>query len=422
MSNRFFLDHMLKIILIIFILFTGCRTASPPVTPKTQKPFQGPSTADSQAAADKAFEEMEHPDRPVVSTPTNGSVEPAHGNNKKEKNSANALEPKEVTGSRLDWVDGTSKAYPATRYLTGIGVGPDRGQAEDNARAEIAKVFESHINTNTKVQQEYLKVISQGRNREVSQVNVQDMVQVSSQKVLSGIQIAEVYRQTRPKELFYALAVLDRQQAMPMLTDKIETLDHEIKALMDQSSKETKNLQKLKILTSALQKQLLRQTHEAELAVVDPSGKGLPAPIGFEEINRSLTDILTKKFRIYVTVSGDRAGEIKKNLSEGLTREGFVLTNDGKHASVAVKGQVTIKPLDHGDKRWKYVRWQTAFDLVNQSDQTVFGTLNNSGREGHLSMEQAILRSVMKIKKELLPQVSEDVRGYIFGQTLNPKK
>jgi hypothetical protein len=421
MLNRFFLDHIFKIILITFILFDGCRTVSPPVIQKTQKPSKGPVAADSQAAADKAFEEMEHPNEPVAPTP-NASNEPVHEKNKKEKNTAEALEPKVVTGSRLDWVDGTSKAYPATRYLTGIGEGTDRGQAEDDARAEIAKVFESHINTNTKVQQEYLKVVSQGRNREESRVNVQDMVQVSSQKVLSGIQIAEVYKQTHPKELFYALAVFDRQQAMPMLTDKIKTLDQEIKILMDESSKETKNLQKIKILTSALQKQLLRQTHEAELAVVNPSGKGLPAPIGFEEINRSLTDILTKKFRIYVAVSGDRAGEVKKSLSEGLTREGFVLTNDGKHASVAVKGQVTIKPLDHGDKKWKYVRWQTAFDLVNQSDQTVFGTLNNSGREGHLSTEQAILRSVMKIKKELLPQVSKDVRGYIFGRALNPKK
>ena len=421
MSNRFFLDHMSKIILIIFILFSGCRTASPPVTPKTQKPFQGPSTADSQAAVDNAFEEMEHPDKPVVPSP-NASIEPAHGKNKKEKKTTEALEPKVVTGSRLDWVDGTSKAYPATRYLTGIGSGTDRGRAEDNARAEIAKVFESHINTNTKVQQEYLKVVSKGQDREVSQVNVQDMVQVSSQKVLSGIQIVEVYRQTRPKELFYALAVLDRRQAMPMLTNKIQTLDHEIKVLMNQSSKETKNLQKLKILTSALQKHLLRQTHEAELAVVNPSGRGLPAPIGFEEINRSLTDILTKEFRIYVAVSGDRVGEIKKSLSEGLTKEGFVLTNDLKHAGVAVKGQVTIKPLEHGDNKWRYVRWRTAFELVNQSDQTVFGTLNNSGREGHLSTEQAILRSVMKIKKELLPQVSKDVRGYIFGRALNPKR
>jgi hypothetical protein len=420
MSNRLFLDHMLKIILIIFILFNGCRTASPPAMPKTQKPIQGSSAADSQAAASQAFEEMEDPGKPVAPRQKT-SREPGH-NNKKEQNTANAKEPKEVTGSRLDWVDGTSKAYPATRYLTGIGVGPDRGQAEDNARAEIAKVFESHINTSTKVQQEYLKVISQGQNREVSQVNVQDMVQVSSQKVLSGIQIAEVYRQTRPKELFYALAVLDRQQAIPMLTDKIETLDHEIKVLMDQSSKEQKNLQKIKILTSALQKHLLRQTREAELAVVNPSGRGLPTPIGFEEINRSLTDILTKKFRIYVAVSGDRAGEVKKSLSEGLTKEGFVLTNDVKHASVKIKGQVTINPLDRGDNKWKYVRWQTAFDLVNQSDQTVFGTLNNSGREGHLNTEQAILRSVMKIKKELLPQVSKDVRDYIFGQALNSQK
>ena len=83
MLNRFFLDHIFKIILITFILFDGCRTVSPPVIQKTQKPSKGPVAADSQAAADKAFEEMEHPNEPVAPTP-NASNEPVHEKNKKE--------------------------------------------------------------------------------------------------------------------------------------------------------------------------------------------------------------------------------------------------------------------------------------------------------------------------------------------------
>ena len=413
MDNFHFLRRKSGVaLLLLIIVLGGCGTISPPAAQKTSRTVQESSVADSKTAAEKAFDEMEHPNKPITSKENIPKPK-----DKDATASSHTKAPKEVVGDRLDWMDGTSKTYPATSYLTGIGSGTDRRQAEDNARSEIAKIFISHVNTSTKIEQEYLKEISKGKSRETNQLNVQDMVQVSTQKALSGVRIAEVYRQSQPTEFFYALAVLDRQQAMTMLKEKMETLDQEIRTLMNQASKEPKDLQKLKILTSVMEKQVLRRTKEAEFMVVNPSGKSMPAPIGFEEIRRSLTDILSKDFQIHVAVSGDHSGEIKKSLSEGLTREGFVLTNNAKQAGVAVKGKVTIKPLDHPDNKWKYVRWQTVFELMDQSNQTVFGTLTNSGREGHLSFEQAATRAMMKIQKELLPKVSKDVRSYIFGQS-----
>ena len=40
-----------------------------------------------------------------------------------------------------DWVDGNSALYPDDQYLIGIGHAPTRGDAEDRARAAIAKTF-----------------------------------------------------------------------------------------------------------------------------------------------------------------------------------------------------------------------------------------------------------------------------------------
>jgi hypothetical protein len=242
------------------------------------------------------------------------------------------------------------------------------------------------------------------------------MLEVSTQKVLSGVRIAEVYQQQSPQSLFFALAVLDRQQTMTTLKEKMRAIDLDIKTLMAQVSNEKKELEKIKILTAAVEKHLLRQTHQAELRVVDPSGKGMTAPIRFQEIKRQLNDILSKNFRLYVAVSGEYGKEVKDALSQGLTREGFVLTSNVEQAKVAVKGNVEIKPLDRPDPKWKYVRWQTAFELVDLSNQFIFGTLSNNGREGHLSLEQAANRAVMKIQNELLPHLSKDVHAYIFGQ------
>lgn len=40
-----------------------------------------------------------------------------------------------------DWIDGNSTLYPDDQYLVGIGYAPTRNNAEDRARAAIAKIF-----------------------------------------------------------------------------------------------------------------------------------------------------------------------------------------------------------------------------------------------------------------------------------------
>lgn len=422
-NHRFIHRFQWGLFLVVLILFSGCRTAPPPAPEKSAAPAPSSSAAAAESAAEKAFDELAHPNRqPSPSSQPSPQAPPQSApvpRTTPPPKAAQAPAVKEVGGQRQDWIDGTSTNYPATRYLTGVGSGSDRLEAEDNARAEIAKVISSHVISSTKVQQEYLEVITEGKNRASNRINVQDMVAVSTQKVLSGVRIAEVYRETGGNRTFYALAVLDRRQTTTALKEKLRTFDQEIATLMAQASKEAKDLQKLKIYTAALEKHLLREACEAELRVVDSSGRGMAAPIGFEDIKRPMANILAKDFRIHVAVSGDRAAEVAKALSEGLTREGFVLTGNPGRAKVAVKGKVSIKPLDRPDEKWKYVRWQTSFELVDLSDQTIFGTLSNNGREGHLSLEQAVNRAVMKIQKELLPGVSKDVYQYIFGKSSN---
>ena len=416
-------------LLLLFSISTyGCQTATPTVIPPKANPStpqDAAAAAAAESAADKAFDELDpssssgaKPSQPAASS---GQPPRPQGpdTDRQSGHSAVRSDPQElnvVRGSQNDWVTSTSQKYPATGYLTAVGSGTDRTQAEDNARAEMAKIFESHVEASTKVQQEYLEVVSKANTvRQSSRVDVADMIAVSTRKVLSGVRIAELYQQQKPTPLFYALAVLDRKQTLTILTQKLQAADIEIDTLITQASKTEKKLDRIKILTTAVEQHLLRQTHEAEMRVVDPAGRGLPAPVAFQEIKRQLNEILNQEFRIHVAISGDRADEVQKVLSQGLNQEGFVLTSDRKQANVAVEGKVTIQPLERPDEKWKYVRWQTAFELVDLRNRTVFGTLSNSGREGHLNRVQAANRAVMKIQKELLPVVSKDVHAYILG-------
>jgi hypothetical protein len=320
-----------------------------------------------------------------------------------------------ATGERADWVEGSSHKYPSGRYLTGVGIGDERQKAEDNARAEIAKVFYSHIDASTKISQEYLQSVSGTTTSESGRMSVQDILKVSTHKVLSGVRIAEIYHESKPSNAFFALAVLDREQSMIILKNKINRLDQDIQTQLARAGRVSNQLLKIKELKAALETHLLRQAYDTELVIVNPSGQGINPPVAFVDIKNRLTDILTKEFRIRLEVKGDRAQDLQEALADALTQEGFSLSGANEKANVLIKGSVEIKPLKQTSEQWKYVRWKTAFDLVDLKGDSVFGSISDTGREGHLSLPQAQDRALLKMKKNLLPKVSQEIARYIFN-------
>jgi hypothetical protein len=319
-------------------------------------------------------------------------------------------------GKRPDWVDGDSIQYPSSQYLTGVGYGPDRKSSEDKARAEIAKIFFSKIDSRTRSYQEYLQTTSKGKSRIEETSSIEEITKVSTQKVLSGVRISHVYQEAGPEPLFYSLAVLDRDQSTKILRDKIQQLDQDIKELLIRAEGEEDTLAKVKYLKQSMQKHILREAYDAELRIVSPSGTGISSPIHFAEIKSGLESILLRDFLIGVSVKGSRAEEIQEALVQGLNQQGFSIGEDLGRVNVLVRGSVEIKAVERGTPEWKYVQWRAHFDLVDKGGGSVFGSVNKTGREGHLSLSQAQDRAVRKIRKALTTKIAEEMRQYIFSQ------
>lgn len=355
--------------------------------------------------ADRAFEDLraeEHGREPVRSSTDSHREQ---------------RETVQVTkGERPDWVDAESVQYPSSRYLIGVGYGPDRKSAEDKARAEIAKIFFSRIDSRTRSYQDYLQTTSKGKSRIEEASSIEEITKVSTQKVLSGMRISQVYQETGPEPLFYALAVLERDQSAKILRDKIRQLDQDIQGLLIRAEGEEDILAKIKYLKQSVQKHVLREAYDTELRIVSPSGTGISSPIQFSEIKDRLESILLRDFLIAVSVTGSRAGEIQDALVQGLNQQGFSISQDLTKANVLVRGTVEFKALDRGTPEWKYVRWRTHFDLVDKTGGAVFGSVDKTGKEGHLNLPQAENRAVRKIRNALTTQITEEMKRYIFSQ------
>jgi len=370
-------------------------------------------TEEIRGRADRAFDDLQKEETGEKRTPEGerSSISPSEKPIQEKGGEVHVTK-----GARPDWVDGESVQYPPSRYLTGVGYDADRKVSEDKARAEIAKIFVSEINSRTRSYQDYLQTSSSGDSDLEETFSIQEITDVSTKKVLSGVRIADLYQDSGPGNLYYALAVLDRQQSATILRDRILKLDGEIEMLFDRALGEGDLLTKIKHLKQSIGKHAVREAYDAELRIVSRSGRGISSPIHFTEIKSQLDAILLRDFLIGVSVSGSRADEVQDALVQGLNQEGFSVSEDLNAANVLIRGTVEIKPLGRGTPDWKYVQWRAHFDMVDSKGGAVFGSVNKAGREGHLSLQQAENRAVRKIRKTLTTEIAQEIRKYIFSQ------
>jgi len=395
--------HILCYLMVISVfMVAGC------APPRQEIP-----TEEIRGRADRAFDDLQK-EETGEKRPPEGERSPISPPEKsiQEKGSVVPV----TKGARPDWVDGESAQYPPSRYLTGVGYDADRKVSEDKARAEIAKIFVSEINARTRSYQDYLQTSSSGDSDLEETFSIQEITDVSTKKVLSGVRIADLYQDSGPGNLYYALAVLDRQQSATILRDRILKLDGEIEMLFDRALGEGDLLTKIKHLKQSIGKHAVREAYDAELRIVSRSGRGISSPIHFTEIKSQLDAILLRDFLIGVSVSGSRADEVQDALVQGLNQEGFSVSEDLNAANVLIRGTVEIKPLGRGTPDWKYVQWRAHFDMVDSKGGAVFGSVNKAGREGHLSLQQAENRAVRKIRDTLAKEMAGEVRNYIFSQ------
>ncbi|KAF5434752.1 LPP20 lipoprotein [Candidatus Methanophagaceae archaeon] len=406
--NRFWIQLKRAIILLVIpvLILAGCATDKQ----QTKIPAQ-----EIQGRANQAFDDL--------SAHETGQRRPSSIKEKRNENVSQQPEVKSKQsavrtkkGKRPDWVDGESSEYPSSFYMTGVGYAPDRQTAENKARAEIAKIFYSEIDASNRAYEEYLQTTYKGKSKIRESISIEDITKVSTQKVLSGVSIAQVYQQTKPEKLFYALAILDREQSKRILRQKIMRLDQDIQKLLTDSRIEKDKLTQIQYLNTCIEKYIIRQACNAELRIVDRSGEGISPTVSFTEIKKQLTGILLRDFLIALSVKGTRSSDIREALVEALNKKGFSISDDFANASVVVRGNVNIRPFEQGSSEWKFVRWKAYFDLVDQQGGAVFGSIKKTGKEGHLNISQAEERAVRKIRKILATDIADDITKYIYSQ------
>lgn len=330
--------------------------------------------------------------------------------------------------SKPDWIDGVSAAYPPGQYLVGVGQAENGATAEDRAYAAVARIFKAEVSAQSKDWESYLVIEQRGHSRDERRLTLDNLTLVSTDKVLENVRIVDRWVDVH-KGLHYALAGMHRPQAETSFMARITELDRSIRDDVEEAHRTTDKLARVRALRQATRNLVLRETYNADLRVIRPSGQGMAAGYHVSELTHELEEFLATNLVLVVVVSGDQAEPAQRALTEGLLKEGLQVTSrpwggdrsmggdsSGPYPELLVRGVVRVWPIDVRDPQFKFARWCSDFEVLDLSSQRVVGSLSKGGKEGHLSDREATARVVRIMQQELSVDVAQAIAAHVYGE------
>jgi len=315
---------------------------------------------------------------------------------------------------KSDWVDGKSISYPEKQYLIGVGYGNTRETAERNSYVAISKIFSANITSISKDYEKYSQVQSKGHNETKDEIKVEQFIEITTKRVLENVTIAETWFDSKEK-VYYVLAVIDREKAGNSIKEQIRSLDSQIEEMIKKSRESTDKIQKIKNLKSATKCLIQREACNANLRVINLLGKGIDSPFNLAGVYNELTYFLKNDFSIGVEVTGEKGGSVEAAIIEGLNKQGLFIVKKGQSEDLIVKGEIEFNEAYIHNPMFKFVRWMANFKLIDKSNDRVIGSINRSGREGHLTVTEAKERALKTMQEDIVNEVSRKLTEFLYG-------
>ena len=334
--------------------------------------------------------------------------------------------------SKPDWIDGVSAAYPAGQYLVGVGQAESRAAAEDRAYAAVARIFKAEVTAQAKDWESYLVIEQRGYSSAERRLTLDNLTSVSTDKVLENVRIVDRWTDMS-KGLHYVLAGMDRSQAEAAFMERITELDRSIGEDIEAGRQSTDKLVRVKAMRRAVRNLVLRETYNADLRVIRPSGQGTATAYRVSDVVREIEQFLTTNLVLSVAVTGDQAEPAQRALTEGLLKEGLHVTSrpwrggrstegdsGGPSPELIVRGIVRVWPIDVRDPQFRYVRWCSDFEVVDLASEKVVGAVSKGGKEGHLSEREATAKVMRVLQQELSTVVAKAIAAHVLGEAELP--
>lgn len=213
------------------------------------------------------------------------------------------------------WVSGPDPQYPQARYLLARARATTLTEAEDKARADVARPFVLQIES------------ADPPDSNLGGNSTRRLVALSD-RIIEQVQVVGRWRDAG-NNTHHALAALPREVAADSLREQIAARDGDIRQSVEQSATAGDLLQRIRFLDSAVQRQVEREAlHRLRLAVA-PRAPAIEAPWTVSRL-RTDRDALFGQARLLPQASPGSTPGLGEAANAAMARSGLAVGSDGQ--------------------------------------------------------------------------------------------
>lgn len=321
-----------------------------------------------------------------------------------------ALGAKKKANDRPAWVDNPAIEYNTTLYLSAVGCGSSRAQAEDNARANLAKIFSSRIHSESGFEQRYQEIISESAASYSAALDQSAQVKVVSSQTLSNIQIGKSW--TDHLGQVYAAAYLNRTLTAELYRSNIEDNAARIMTLLQSGLESHDNWETFATLNAARALDSQNGQLISQLRIISLDEAGFIRLPYDPEVLQAQLQATGRKILFRVQGEGEAARALIPNLQEVVTNLGFGVSDTAMNL---IKICLNIEELKMENPRNKYVRYQLSIIMTDEMGKQLLN-YNDAGREAHLSFEEARSRVHRTASEKIANEFAKKLQAYLDGK------
>lgn len=301
------------------------------------------------------------------------------------------------SGKAPGWVLNPSDGYPDSVYMTAVGYASNRQTAEENAKAALTKIIRQTIQSETVATES----VSEKEAAWEKARSIDTYVKSTSELTVTGIVIEDVFVTNEKVPVWYALALIDREDVGQIYKRRALETESAINGMIAESQKEAGPLSAYKLMRDAAA--LAEENEETldTLAVINKNMRKTVTPAyksaaAVNELARKALDAA----RVYVDIRGDETGRIEAAFAQRIQEAGLktVDTASADTAALTLSVDVSLEPIDMESAN-KYVRFVLTGALVENGTGKEMEKYGTNGREAHVTESEARARALRTLEQ-----------------------
>ncbi|MCF7847841.1 MAG: LPP20 family lipoprotein [Kiritimatiellales bacterium] len=304
--------------------------------------------------------------------------------------------------NRPKWADNPKTAYPDSAYLVAIGEGDTRRGAENAAAANLARIFESHIESDERLKENSRETLTDFERT----TDFGTDISILSSQTLFNIQHAESWIDSDGR--VHAVAYLDRRETAAIYRGKIGEKNARVHFLDASAAATDDILRKYATLRAAIREAAESRILLKQLEVIHPPSVPETTPgYSIDRIRQQFADA-AKQIRVRIRIENDREQKINSAVEELVTSQGFVL---GSPPVLEIIGSATITDTGMQTAGLIFVRYQLTLNVADQTGATLV-SFTETGREAHINLDEAGLRSLRTLETAIKTSFRQRIDEY----------